>query len=262
MKTIFKVLSIFILVATIYACQNEGEELISNDASLKTTNKVDDTTANRVADICDFNIVTANNSYIVGIGETKTFTVSNNVPSSTQFNWSVLNGNGIQIIGSTTSRSFTVRFNTGFTGGAIRLETNYSGNCNKEFSVYLRGRNNCSNIVTPPAPAPILSDFLQPYPQGYVPNNLGFNYICTTTVANILFVNAEPCVTYTWSISPGGFDARIQPSFTGNEALVTINRAGRYVVTLTARNSIGTRTEQYILYAENCNTGGGGGFGF
>ncbi|WP_299676175.1 hypothetical protein [uncultured Tenacibaculum sp.] len=257
MKTILRLLSIFILVTTINACQNEGEELITNETT-STSKQVESGIFNR--DICDFNIVTANDSYAVNIGETKTFTVSNNVPTSTRFKWSVIRGAGIQVIGSSTSRSFTVKFNLGFNGGSIRLETNYSGNCNKEFDVSLVS---CSKITTPPSQTPILSDFLQPYPQGYVPNNLGNNYICTKTVANILYVPLERCVNYSWSISPGGFDANIQPSFNGSEALVNINKPGTYVVTLRRSNSAGSNIEKYTLYAQDCNTGGGGGgFGF
>ncbi|WP_299834252.1 hypothetical protein [uncultured Tenacibaculum sp.] len=265
MKSVFKVLSIFMLIAVLNSCQNEEEQLIPNESSsdvVNTLTKEDSELSARSSNICNFDIITANRSNIVRIGEVKTFTVSNNVPNNVSFKWSVIDGAGIQILGSTTSRTFTIKINSGFRVGAIRLETNYSGNCNLEFSIYLNGSfNSCSSVITPPTPSPIYSNFRPPVPDGYFKDNLGSNYICVGTIANELSVPYEPCTTYNWSISPAGNDtAIIYPS--RNNATVIVKKAGIYKVNLTTSNRNGTRYEQFILRAENCDTTpGGGGFG-
>lgn len=262
MKKYFNLLSIFTFILIITSCNNNNENLIPKEKAATETisTKQSNILSSRTSDICDFEIITANKSNIVSIGETKTFTVSDNVPLSTTLNWSIISGTNIEIIGSTNSRTFTVRFNSGFTIGAIRLETNYSGNCNLEFSVYLTGTYiDCNKINTPPVPSPIYSDFGSPVPLNYIQDNLGDNYICTTTINNTLSVPYEPCTSYSWSISPAGTQGKIFPSL--NTAIVTVSQPGTYTVTLTTTNNVGTRIEIFKLYAEDCNTNGGG-FGF
>ncbi|CAM1354240.1 hypothetical protein [Tenacibaculum ascidiaceicola] len=267
MKTNFKNFA-FILLFSIFLFSCQTEESIGDELPLNAVEKLKDEkiispneVSSRTTNICDFKITTANNSNLVSIGETKTFTVSDNVPLSTTLSWSVLSGENIDIIGSTNSRSFTVHFNSGFTIGAIRLETNYSGGCNLEFSVYLESPYvpNCNNVITPPFPYPIYSTFGSPVPSNYEKDNLGSNYICTTTINNELSVPYERCASYNWQISPGGNQGKVFPS--GNSAIVTVSQPGTYTVTLTTTNVAGSRVEKFILYAEDCDGGiGSGGF--
>jgi len=121
--------------------------------------------------------------------------------------------------------------------------------------------NNCDCKNEPPSPETINSQFATPVPNEYIPGNLGQNYICTGTVNNTLSVPFEACTDYSWSISPSGNNAGfIYPSV--NEATVGVKQPGRYNVILTTSNENGKRTEQFILFAENCNNLDGGGFGF
>ena len=123
MKKILKVLPIFILTIILTSCEDE-------DATLNNSNAL--------SGICSYFITSDNESNLVEIGETKTFSISDEVPDTTDLKWSIIEGTNIEIVGSTTSRSFTVKINDGFTKGKIRIETNYQSDCVKEFSVELK----------------------------------------------------------------------------------------------------------------------------
>ncbi|WP_394747588.1 hypothetical protein [Spongiimicrobium salis] len=256
MKKAVKILSIFSLVFIFLSCEKETEEPIP---LVQENPKAVSLTVRSQTGVCPD--IQGDPSPIQFIGETRTYTVNTSSPKQ----WSVVSGN-FQILGSSTQNSVTVQFNSGFTGGILRVFINNPGgqtDCTIDLDIFAQGGGpiivDCSN-PGPPTPSPIFSDFAPPVPAGYVMNNLGGNEICTTTIANILSVPFDPCDTYTWSISPSGPGiAFIAPS--GNEAVVGISQPGRYRVILVTSNNSGSRTELFLLNASNCDgPGGGGGF--
>ncbi|TSE04008.1 MULTISPECIES: hypothetical protein [Aquimarina] len=158
--------------------------------------------------------------------------------------------------GNITARIF---FGSNFKCGSfnVNLSNDFGETC--ETSIDISTGDNCTCITTPPAPEAIDSRFGTPVPPGYVQGNLGGNSICTNTIDNTLSVPLDSCSSYSWSITPSGTHlATILPS--RNEAVVIIKQPGEYVVRLVTSNNAGQRTEQYVLFAENCNGGGIGGF--
>ncbi|AXT61110.1 hypothetical protein D1816_12375 [Aquimarina sp. AD10] len=186
-------------------------------------------------------------------GENIVYTLSQSNFTNNIF-WSVERGNMTLISGQGT-RTATYRLSNNFSGGEVKVT--YGGQCTNLKELFICG-NDCNR---PPKPEFIRSIFGSPVPSEYRPNNLGSNYICTTTINNTLFVPLDECVdSYTWSITPSGHQiAYIEPT-SSSRANVIIAKPGRYTVLLVTRNSNGQRNEIFDLIAENCNVIGGGLF--
>ncbi len=253
MNSIFKFLGVLLCSLLLVSCETNEEELLQNGSEQVVDLKSKQIIVARQND-CTISINNANP--IATAGETRTFTVSHTISGNPSIQWSILNGAYTQILGSTTSSTFTVRFNAGFEEATIRVVVDGNSNdCDLRMTVTSIGGDPCPN---PPTPAPIYSEFGTPVPAGYIQGNLGSNQICTTTINNMLSVPFDSCDSYSWSISPGGNQGGVFPS--GNSAVVIINTPGTYRVTLVTSNDKGSRTELFLLYAQNCNGLGGGGF--
>ena len=251
MKKTIKSLSIIFFILIAISCNQNNENIIPQKEKLIDTNsKKQIIEFSRTTNDCG-SVLIDNPFSPIQIGQTRTWTVND---FSSFYQWSVLSGSGIQIIGDSNLKSFRLKFSQGFTTGVIRVLFN---NCEVSITIVRGGYNIiCSTITTTPTPSPVYSDFGSPVPSNYIKDNLGQNYICTKTINNTLSVPYEPCTNYSWSISPAGTQGKIFPSL--NNAIVTVSQVGTYTVTLTTTNSVGTRIEQFKLYAQDCNTVGGG----
>ncbi|MDX8552216.1 hypothetical protein MK851_01070 [Tenacibaculum sp. 1B UA] len=187
-------------------------------------------------------------------GEYRTYTVAENYSS---YQWSIDSGSNVQIIGASNQKSVTLYFSQGFNQAVIKV---LFGNCDERLTLTdSRFDCDCNVYPTPPLSYPVYSTFGTPVPNNYEKDRLGSNYICTTTIANELSVPIERCASYNWSIEPAGNLGKIFPSH--NSAIVAVTQPGRYIVTLTTTNVVGSRVEKFILYAEDCDGGiGPGGF--
>ncbi|MGQ3677752.1 hypothetical protein [Tenacibaculum discolor] len=65
----------------------------------------------------------------IEIGKTKTYTVDADYST---YQWSIVSGENIEVIGATDEKSFTVKFNEGFTEAKINV---VFSNCNLTFGV-------------------------------------------------------------------------------------------------------------------------------
>ncbi len=187
---------------------------------------------------------------VVEVGNEKSFEVTHSGGTSTPITWSIVSG-AMQIIGANNQNVVKVRFLSGFNQGTLRVVVN---GCDLRYTMKI-------GDIPPPDPTcklkplPIYSDFGAPVPDGYITGNLGSNVICTTTINNELSVPYNPCASYKWTISNGG---GIFPSV--NTAIVTVSQPGTYRVVLETTTTTGVTRELFVLYARNCDQGGGFGF--
>ncbi len=247
MKFFLKSLPFFLISLMFFSCEKE----ILEDSTVNITKE---DTFQKSSSSCSISV---DNEGAISIGSERVFSVTHDQGDNESISWSVFSGLGMQVIGSSNQSDFRVRFLNGFNQGVIRVVV---GDCDLRITVNKNtGINNggCNRL---PTPAPIYSQFLTPVPSGYIEGNLGGNYLCTGTIANELSVPFDSCATYSWSITPAGSSAGIYPS--GNSAIVVANHVGRYRVTLITRTDAGQRTEQFLIYAENCDGGGIGIGGF
>lgn len=249
MKTNFKNFAfIFLFSIFIFSCQTE--ESIGDELPQKALEKLKkESTLASKSGSCSY--IDVDNESKLYRGEYRIYTVVENYSS---YQWSIDSGSNVQIIGASNQKSVTLYFSQGFNQAVIKV---LFGNCDERLTLTdSRFDCDCNVYPTPPLAYPIYSQFGSPVPSGYLEGNLGSNYICTTTINNELSVPYEKCASYDWQISPGGNQGKVFPS--GNSAIVTVSQPGTYTVTLTTTNVVGSRVEKFILYAENCNTGGGG----
>lgn len=258
-KTIIKFLNIVIIAIAFIACEVEKEDLIVEDNSFESSisenttfnNSNNNTRVNNTIQDC---VISGDlQSPVQFIGETRTYTVSHPFNSNTPIIWSIINGsNGMQVIGSSTGDSYTIRFTASFTGGVIRV---VSGNCDLRLTINVTGGgivNDCANTV-PDRPGQIDFDaFLGSKPS----ENADF---CVNTRANILAISSVECAeSYIWSITPTVFGTQLQPNpSNGLSATLKVTQPGNYVVSVRAVNANGqaSQTRSISLTAEQCRGG-------
>lgn len=239
------ILGITVFSFLFVSCENEGA-----DSNLQQIEIEKENVTQQSREIpCTIGTI---DNIVIKPGVEKLFEVIHSGSVNSEIKWSVNSGLA-QIIGSDNQSIVRVRFLGGFSIGTLRVVVN---GCDLRYTMKLNGGgNDSSNPACKLKPLSIHSDFGRPVPDGYVTGNLGSNFICTTTINNELSVPFNPCASYKWEISNGG---GIFPS--GNSAIVTVRQPGTYRVSLETSTEQGTTRELFILYARNCDLGGGFGF--
>ncbi|RKF05038.1 hypothetical protein C8N26_0437 [Tenacibaculum lutimaris] len=247
MKTNFKNFAFIVLSSIfLFSCQTE-DSIDDMSPKIKTEKSKDESNLVSRSGVCSY--IEVDNESKDYIGQYRTYTV---VENHSTYQWSIENGNSVQIVGASNQKSVTLYFSTGFSQAEIRV---VFGDCDERFTLTdTRCNVDCVNYPTRPLAYPVYSTFGSPVPNNYEKDRLGSNYICTTTINNELSVPFERCASYNWSITPAGNLGKVFPSH--NSAIVAVTQPGTYTVTLTTTNVVGSRVEKFILYAEDCNAVG------
>ncbi len=240
-------ITVLIILAICSGCEDQATDIFQKQGNIildQDYSKGEVVAKNRLGSTsCE--ILANNPGLVTCIGETRTYSVSHNL-SNPQIQWSVVSGN-MTILGSFTSATVTVRFNSGFSTGRLLVEldeTPFNGvDCGVTYDI------NSQCLYAPPKPDPIVFDTFTP------PNPVGGDF-CTTTIANLLEVPPVSCATgYNWTISPSGSGVNLEVN--GRRASLNVFNPGSYTVSVKATNCNGTSaTRALTLTAVNCGNSG------
>ncbi len=113
----------------------------------------------------------------------KTYSVLHPFGVNARIQWSIRSGNGVSIIGSTTSDTVQVNFTTEFNYGELQVVVE---NCISILQLTACGEILCPVNIAPSRPGPITFDI-------FLGSRPTVGNFCTNTVANVLWVENVDC---------------------------------------------------------------------